>query len=151
MLLGEFVDEVCILRRFYIAGCNVILEAGCLGDTLGRYQLLCKVTRVDSVSDFSDRKGDSSSVDEAWIHRDNEAIIENILGSFPARFYLPRADSRSEIHQSLESLDTARPKVIPGLLESPDEVCKTSLFINIKNKENIPHLLNLDNYAKIWN
>ena len=56
MLLGEFVYEVRIIRRFYIAGCNVILEAGCLGDTLGRYQLLCKVARVESVSDFADRK-----------------------------------------------------------------------------------------------
>mgnify|MGYP006148621151 FL=1 len=151
MLLGEFVDEVCILRRFYIAGCNVILEAGCLGDTLGRYQLLCKVTRVESVSDFSDRKGDSSSIHQAWINQDYEAMIENIFRGFHTSFYLPRADSRSEIHQTLESLDTARPKVTPGLLDSPDEVRKTNLFINIKNKENIPHLLNLDNYAKISN
>ena len=115
------------------------------------YQLLCKVARVDKVYDFSERKGDSSSIHQAWIHRDYEAMIENIFCGFPARFNLPRADSRSEIHQSLESLDTARPEVTPGLLDSPDEVRKTNLFINIKNKENIPHLLNLDNYAKISN
>ena len=73
---------------------------------------------------------------------------ENIFRGFHYRFNLPRTDSRSEIHQSL---DTARPKVTPGLLDSPDEVRKTNLFINIKNKENIPHLSNLDNCAKISN
>ena len=77
--------------------------------------------------------------------------IRVFFRGFHSHFNLPSADTRSEIHQSLESLDTARPEVTPGLLDSPDEVRKTNLFINIKNKENIPHLLNLDNYAKISN